>query len=176
MLFCNYVVKIVFIRGAPAVGKTTITKELLQKLKKEHHLSCAYICEDDFRKQMQFKYKANDLIAHQNSVELIKTVILKLLELDNYDFVFIEGQFRYKPVLDKYAKFISENNFDSLLFQFELSLDKMRKRDAELRNTKSEDIEEVKSDVDAYTPKNAVIIKTKKPIDKTIKEILSELV
>jgi len=52
----------------------------------------------------------------------------------------------------------------------------MRKRDAELRNTKSEDIEEVKSDVDAYTPKNAVIIKTKKPIDKTIKEILSELV
>ena len=65
-------------------------------------------------------------------------------KLDKYDLIFIEGQFRYKPVLDKYAKFISENNFDSLLFQFELSLDKMRKRDAELRNTKSEDIEEVK--------------------------------
>ena len=100
-------VKILFIRGAPAVGKTTVSKQILKILKVEHNLNCAYICEDDFRKQMQFKYKAKDLIAHQNSVELIKTVILKLLEIDDYDLIFIVGQFRYKDILDRYMEFVS---------------------------------------------------------------------
>ncbi|MGV8171456.1 MAG: hypothetical protein ACP5OA_02055 [Candidatus Woesearchaeota archaeon] len=168
-------VKIVFIRGAPAVGKTTITNILLQKLKKEDDLNCAYICEDDFRKQMQFKYKARDIVAHRNSAELIKAVIIKLLELDDYDMIFIEGQFRYKDILDKYSKFVSKHDFESILFQFILDIDTMRKRDIELRNTKSKDITEVKTDIDSYTPKDAIIINTKKPINKNVKEILSHL-
>ena len=168
-------VKIVFIRGAPAVGKTTATKQILKILKVEHNLNCAYICEDDFRKQMQFKYKAKDLIVHQNSVELIKTVILKLLELDDYDLIFIEGQFRYKDILDKYLKFVSENNFESIIFQFELDFEEMKKRDVELRDTKSKDIQKVKNDIDAYIPKDAIIIETKKPLEETIKEVLRKL-
>ena len=168
-------VKIVFIRGAPAVGKTTITNKLLRILKLEHNLNCAYICEDDFRKQMQSKYKAKDFIVHQNSVELIKIIIIKLLELDSYNLIFIEGQFRYKEILDKYAQFVSENNFESIIFQFELNFEEMKRRDVELRNTKSNDIEEVKKDIDSYIPKDAVIIETKKPLDKTIKEVLSKL-
>ena len=168
-------VKIILIRGAPAVGKTTITNKLLKILKVEHNLNCAYICEDDFRKQMQFKYKAKDLIAHQNSVELIKIIILKLLELDSYDLIFIEGQFRYKEILDKYEEFISENNFDSILFQFELDFEEMKKRDVELRNTKSKDIENVKKDIDLYIPNDSIIIETKKPPEETIKEVLSKL-
>ena len=63
-------VRIVFIRGAPAVGKTTITQKVLKILKAKHKLNCAYICEDDFRKQMQFKYKTQDLIVHRNSVKV----------------------------------------------------------------------------------------------------------
>src|SRR3989344_6177728 len=159
-------VKIVFIRGAPAVGKTTATKQILKILKVEHNLNCAYICEDNFRKQMQFKYKAKDLIAHQNSVELIKIVVIKLLELDNYDLIFIEGQFRYKEILDKYNTFVSENNFKSIIFQFELDFEEMKKRDVELRDTKSKDVQEVKNDIDSYIPKDAIVIKTKKPIEK----------
>ena len=168
-------VKIIFIRGAPTVGKTTITKQILKILKVEHNLNCAYICEDDFRKQMQFKYKAKDLIVHRNSVELIKTVILKLLELDKYDLIIIEGQFRYKKILDKYFEFFSENNFESMIFQLVLDFDEMKKRDVELRNTKSKDIEEVKKDIDSYIPKNTIIIETKKPIEENIKEILIKL-
>ena len=167
-------VKIVFIRGAPAVGKTTITKQILKILKVDN-INCAYICEDDFRKQMQFKYKAKDLIAHQNSVELIKIVVIKLLELDNYDLIFIEGQFRYKEILDKYNTFVSENNFKSIIFQFELDFEEMKKRDVELRDTKSKDVQEVKNDIDSYIPKDAIVIKTKKPIEKTIKEVLIKL-
>ena len=168
-------IKIIFIRGAPAVGKTTVTKKILKILKVEHNLNSAYISEDDFRKQMQFKYKAKDLIAHRNSVELIKTVIIKLLKLDTYDFIFIEGQFRYKEILDRYEKFVSKNNFESMLFQFELDLDEMKKRDVELRNTKSKDIEEVKKDIDSYIPNNSIIIETKKPLEDTINEVLSKL-
>ena len=122
-------VKIIFIRGASAVGKTTITKKIIRILKVTHNLNCAYICEDNFRKQMQFKYKAKDLIAHQNSAELIKTIILKLLKLDSYDLIFIEGQFRYKEILDKYKEFLSENNFYSTMFQLESDLKEMKKRD-----------------------------------------------
>ncbi len=174
--FLLFMVKIVFIRGAPAVGKTTIVLKLLKILKDEHKLDCAYICEDDFRKQMQFKYKAKDMAAHINSVELIKIIIKKLLELDKYDIIIIEGQFRYRQVLDKYADFIKEQKFDSKLFQFNLDIGEMKKRDVELRGTKSKDIEETKKDIDSYTPKNAIIIQTKKPLDETIQEVLSKIV
>ena len=169
-------VKILFIRGAPAVGKTTMVLKLLKILKDHHKLDCAYICEDDFRKQMQFKYKANDITAHSNSVELIKKVIQKLLELDKYDLIIIEGQFRYKQVLDKYAEFIKEQKFKSVIFQFTLDLDEMKKRDIELRNTKSKDIEDVKKDIYSYVPKNAIIIQTKKPLNETVQEVLLRIV
>ena len=169
-------VKIILIRGAAAVGKTTITKELLKILKNKHHISCAYICEDNFRKEMQFKYKAKDLNAHQNSVEIIKTVIIRLLELDTYDIIFIEGQFRYKEVLDNYFAFISKNDFESILFQFGLDLDEMKRRDIKYRNTKSKDIEEIKKDIDSYTPSHAHIIHTGKQIDETIKYLIKKIV
>ncbi len=165
-------IKIILIRGAPAVGKTTISKVLLYELKTHYKLDCAYICEDDFRKQMQFKYKAKDLPAHMNSVELIKAVINKLLELDKYDIILIEGQFRYKEVLEEYKRFITRKKWDSILFQLELDLKEMKKRDMMLRNTKSPDIEEVKADIDFYIPKNTIIIHTKEPIEVTSKKIL----
>ena len=174
--FLLYMVKIIFIRGAPAVGKTTIVLRLLKILKDEHKLDCAYICEDDFRKQMQFKYKAKDMNAHMNSVELIKTVIQKLIKLDKYDLIFIEGQFRYKSVLDAYNKFIKDQKFESIFFQFNLDINEMKERDVKLRNTKSKDIEYVKKDIDSYAPKDAIIIQTKKPIDEIIKSVLSKIV
>ena len=169
-------VKLIFIRGAPAVGKTTIVQKLLKILKDEYYLDCAYICEDDFRKQMQFKYKSKDKAAHVNSAELIKVVIKKLLELDTYDLIFIEGQFRYKEVLDNYEDFIMKQKIDSIIIQFNLDINEMKKRDAEMRNTKSKDVVEVKKDIDAYTPKNVIVLETNKPINKTIKTILSIII
>lgn len=168
--------KIIFIRGAPAVGKTTITKKILEILKKEHKLNCAYISEDYFRKQMQFKYKAKDLIVHQNSVVLIKTVIMKLLELDTYDLIFIEGQFRYKEILDDYIKFAFDNKFEYMIFQFELDIKEMKRRDIELRDSKSNDISEIKLDIDSYIPVNVIVIETKNSIDVIIKEMLIKLI
>ena len=165
--------ELIFVRGGPAVGKTTITNRILKLLKTEHKLDCAYISEDDFRKQMQFKYKSMDLAAHTNSVELIKAVILKLLEIDSYDKIFIEGQFRYREIIEKYEEFAKKNNLGMRMFQLELDINEMVERDVKLRNTKSRDILEVKRDIDSYVPDYATRINTKKPIDETIKEILS---
>jgi len=168
-------VKLIFIRGAPAVGKTTITKELLHTIKTKHKLACAYISEDDFRKQMQFKYKSNDLIAHKNSVKLITTIIKKLLKIDNYDFIFIEGQFRYKEIVDEYLKFILKNKFKSLFFQFNLDLTNMKKRDSEFRNTKSKDLIEVKKDIDSFIPDDIIFVNTNKAIKSIIKELIPKI-
>ena len=93
-------IKLILIRGGPATGKTTITKEVLRELKTVHKKDCAYISEDDFRKQMQFKYKAADPKVYKNAIILIKTTIKKLLEIDNYDMIFIEGLFRYEEVIE----------------------------------------------------------------------------
>lgn len=171
-----YMVKIVLIRGAPAVGKTTITKKILKELKVNHKIDCAYICEDDFRKQMQFKYRAKDLIAHKNSVELIKPTILKLLEIDSYDLIFIEGQFRYKEIIEEYRIFIQKNNFESKWMQFELDIEEMIERDINLRNTKSEDIREVKNDIDSFTPKGIKSINTNKEIGEVVQEVIQNII
>ncbi|MBI2151389.1 hypothetical protein HYU21_01535 [Candidatus Woesearchaeota archaeon] len=169
-------VKLVFIRGAPAVGKTTITKEVLHELKNKHGLDCAYVCEDDFRKQMQFKYKAKDLQAHLNSVILIKMVVLKLLELDHYDLIFIEGQFRYKPVIDQYKTFVKDNKYSSIFLQFNLGLAEMKRRDDKLRGTKSKDIAKLKKEIDLYIPKGTIIIQTNKSIESSVREVVGVVI
>ena len=167
--------KLIFIRGIPATGKTTITKEVLKTLKLKHKLNCAYICEDNFRKQMQFKYKAKDLDAHLNSVELIKTVTLKLLELDSYDYILIEGLFRYKQVLDKYDIFLKEHKFEYQRFQLELNPSEAKKRDVELRNVKSEDLEEIYQDINKYTPKGTVFLNADRPIEVVSDDLISKI-
>ena len=171
-------VTLVFIRGSSAVGKTTVTKELLKILKTEKHLNCAYIAEDDFRKQMQFKYKAKDLIVYQNSVELIKAVILKLLELDSYDLIFIEGLFRYGEILDSYFEFISENNFEYLFFQFMCVAKERIRRDDECRVSKGRNPKdlEIDKDVNSSIPDDAILIDTGKSVEETVKEVLSKLI
>lgn len=171
-------VRLILIRGSSAVGKTTITKELLKILKTKYSLNCAYISEDDFRKQMQFKYKAKDLIVHENSFEIIKTVIQKLLELDDYDLIFLEGQFRYKEILDKYAKYIKDNNFETTMFQFMCDSDERTRRDTKCRISKGVNPNDANmdGDINSSIPKKAILIDTHKPIEEIIKEVLSKLI
>ena len=54
-------IKIILVQGPPASGKTTLVKEVMKDLKLIHNKSCAYICEDNFSKEMQYKYNARDL-------------------------------------------------------------------------------------------------------------------
>ena len=168
-------VLVIYLRGASAVGKTTIAKKVLLELKIVYKIDCAYFCEDNFRKEMQFKYKAKDLKVHLNSVELIKTGIEKLLQLDSYELIIIEGQFRYQQVLQRYEQFLSQKQWKYLIFQLEVDLEEMERRDRECRPTKSPNMEEVKRDIDAFTPENTIIINTLKPIEITSKEILDRI-
>ena len=165
--------KIILIRGPPAVGKTTVTKEILKDLKSKN-IDCAYICEDDFRKQMQYKYKSSDLNAHLNSVELIKIVILKLLELDSYDFIFVEGLFRYEEVLERYKLFCETEKLQLIMFQLKLDLNELKTRD-ELRQFKSRDLEKVKEDIDKFTFAKVVFLDGSKKISELCSEIIAYL-
>lgn len=163
------------IRGAPAVGKSTVCKEIMRKFRFDYKIKGAYIEEDNYRKQMQNWGKAAGLETHKNAVEIIESIIIKLLEIQDYEYIFIDGQFRYKEILDMYDDFIKENNHEKFAFQFNLNLEEMKKRDIELRNSKSPDIVELKKDIDAYIPKEIIQIKTSQPIEKTIKQVLNKI-
>ncbi|MFW5746404.1 MAG: AAA family ATPase [Nanoarchaeota archaeon] len=166
---------LIFIRGAPAVGKTTTTKALLHRLKTENGKDCAYICEDNFRKQLQYKYKARDQKTHEISAELIQSLIRKLVSLDSYDYIFIEGQFRYPEIIEKYEAFAKDHHFKRIWFQFELDVDTMKQRDT-ARGAKSPDIEEVKSDIDKHTPPYCTVIQTNQPEKGITEEVLDRII
>lgn len=165
--------KIIFIRGGPAVGKTTLTKQILKILKLEHQLDCAYIAEDNFRKEMQNKYKAKDIQVHRNSVKLITNIIKQLTKMDSYDFIFIEGQFRYQEIINSYEQFVKENNYSAEWIEFSISTKEMKERDNKLRNTKSKDIDEVKKDIDSNKPLNYKIMITNKTIEENANELIN---
>ena len=169
--------KLVLIRGPPAVGKTTVTKGVLLELKTKHKIDCAYISEDDFRKQMQFKYKAADSEVYKNSVKIIEQVIKKLLKLDNYDIIFIEGLFRYEFSIKDYEKLAKRNKFEMIMFQFEASLKELFKRDSKLRETKTtfKEIKEIKRDIDKYVPEYAIKVDSTKPIKHQLEKIISSI-
>jgi len=166
--------KLVLIRGPPAVGKTEITKKVLTILKTKHKIDCAYIPEDDFRKQMQFKYKAKDPKVYKNSVELIETVIKKLLQLDSYKIIFIEGLFRYKFSVEDYEKLAKRNKFELIMFQLNAPLKDLIRRNSRLRETKttSKDLWETKKDIDSFVPYYAIQIDTSKPVPKSVRRIV----
>lgn len=159
------------IRGPPSSGKTTITKKLIKELKLDKKLDCAYISEDNFRKEMQNKYKANDKKMHLQSFELIKNTILKILELDNYDYIFIEGLFRYQELLTKYEELFKEYSFSHKWILLDADIEVLLERDKQYRNTKSKDLLDLKKEIEQTKIKYDLKIDSSKPIDEIKKEI-----
>jgi uridine kinase len=119
---------IILLRGPSGVGKSAIAKELILYIKKELKLDCAYVSEDNFRKKMQFKYKAEDKIAHLQSVPIIKAVINELNKIDKYDFIIIEGLFRYEEMIEEYKKFCKNSKFKLHIFQLSAPIEVRRER------------------------------------------------
>ena len=167
---------IIILRGPSAVGKTTIAKKLLQKLK-EHKKECAFISEDDFRKKLQFKYKALDKIVHINSVGYIKAIISKLLELDTYDIIIIEGLFRYKEMIASYSDFCKSYNQKFFVFQLEAPIDTRLKRNVAENRDHVVDLEnEHNVGNEEESPlKSSILIDTRKPIKSSVELIISKI-
>ena len=168
--------KLILIRGPPAVGKTTLSKELCLRLKKDYHQNCAFIAEDDFRKQMQFKYKAADKIVHLNSVEIIKTVINKLNSLDQYEYFIVEGLLRYPLMVENYKKYCKTKNMKLYLFQLEAPLAVRQKRDLLSRSRDHiVGLRNKESTPETKALKGSIIIDTKQPVEYSVDEIISTL-
>lgn len=169
---------IILLRGPSGVGKSAIAKALTLHLKKEMKKDCAYISEDDFRKQMQFKYKAEDKKAHTQSVKIIKSVITELTNLDKYDLIVIEGLFRYSEMVKEYSKFCLKNKFNLFVFQLFAPLEVRIERNkiSNVRNHISNlDSEHGKGKGEEITLSNSITLDTTKTIEESIKSIISNL-
>lgn len=170
--------KMILLRGPSAVGKTAVAKSLLLHMKDHWKKHCAYICEDDFRKQMQCKYKAEDRIAHINSVQLITAVIRTLQQIDAYDYVVIEGLFRYEEMIDRYKEFCKKNICTLSLFQLTTPLE-VRKERNKLSASRDHvvDFEEkhARGNGEEIPAKDAIIIDTTQSIERVVKEITAHL-
>lgn len=117
--------KLILLRGPAAVGKTTISRKLVKELK-----DAAYVSEDMFRGWLQVKRGENNKITYKNSAILIQNMIDKLLELDKYKYIVIEGLFPDLKVLETYFKYAKKKIFDIVLFQLQA-----KKKDLVARNT-----------------------------------------
>ena len=167
--------KIVLIRGAPAAGKTTLTKKLSMDCKLAHHLSCAYIAEDNFRKQLQQKYISHEAHMHLKSADYIQSLVLQLLNNDSYDIIFIEGLFRYKEVLDSYEAFCIRNELILFLFELRAPLTELYRRDSEYRKSKAGKLEKIYEDISHYASANTIILDGLQPIDVNIRKIFDKI-
>lgn len=167
-------VLLVFVRGPPAVGKTTICSLVISTLKKKNFLNCAYIAEDTFRKQLQYKYKASDMIVHTHSVMFIQTLITQLLSVDSYDVIVIEGLFRYKEVIDAYEKWTQENNFSCIFLEFTASSESLHLRD-NARGTKSNDLDAVHEDIQKAHFSATKYIDAEKSVDEVTHAVIHEV-
>lgn len=169
-------IQIVFIRGAPAVGKTIITKNVIDVLRNKYNMKCAYISERHFCTDMQTKYDYNDKIAYINAFELIKTVILKLLDIDEYDFIFVEGRFRLKEVLNQFNTFSRNYNLNAKYFHLFVDVKEMVNRNNAYKNYSQRDVLSSRIEVESYIPKNFFKINTKQSVENSVHEILNKLV
>lgn len=168
-------VKLILLRGPSGVGKSAIAKELLLHIKKVMHQDCAYIAEDNFRKKMQFKYKAEDKKAHVQSVSLITMAIKELNKIDSYEFIVIEGLFRYKEMLEKYRLFCSSKKINLFVFQLTAPLEvrKERNKISAVRDHIA-DLESLhgKGNGEEVPLKDSIMIDTTRPIEESVQKIM----
>lgn len=169
---------IIFLRGPSAVGKTAVATSLLLHIKNNLRKNCAFISEDNFRKKMQFKYKAEDKKAHINSAHLLIAVINELTSIDSYDFIVIEGLFRYKEMINEYNAFCKGNEFEAYWFQLESPL-KVRKERNKLSNIRDH-VSDLKTSHgtgkgEEIALNNSIIVDTTKPITQSVKLIIDTI-
>tara|TARA_Y100000310_G_C20542668_1_gene744074 strand:+ start:591 stop:1103 length:513 start_codon:yes stop_codon:yes gene_type:complete len=163
--------RLILIRGPAAVGKTTLSRKLVKKLK-----NSAYIGEDHFRGWMQVKRGEVNQITYKNSGILIKTVIDKLTDLDDYGNIVIEGLFPDEKVLMTYFEYAKKRNFEICLFQLSANKDTLVSRNKierghVVRNSAITDHLKLFKRV----PKVATLIDNNCSIDEAFKIILENL-
>jgi len=161
------------------VGKTAIAKSLLLHIKNNMKKNCAFISEDNFRKTMQFKYKAEDKKVHLNSVKIICKIIEELNSLDNYDIIIMEGLFRYKEMIEEYERFAKKNKYLLQIFQLTAPLEirKERNRISDVRDHLSDlDSEHGRGKGEEIPVEKSIIIDTSKTIEDSVKLISSYLI
>lgn len=162
---------LILIRGPAAVGKTTISRKLVKELP-----GSAYISEDMFRGWLQVKRGETNKTTYKNSAIYIQNLIDKMLEIDSYKNIVIEGLFPDIKVLETYFNYAKKNNHKIFLFQL-----KAKKKSLVERNTIGRGHKVRRKAIDDHwtlfkeAPKEATVIDTDMPVEKSVRKICLEI-
>ena len=158
--------KIIFIRGLPGTGKTTIAKQLARKF------NARYLNIDEFKiKAKTGDFKKDCLYAYKMTLDS-----LSLLRKDkNINYIIMEEIFYNKKFVNDLIKFTKDNHFLSYWFQVKRSLrdllkvESLRKR--KIKNIKN-DFHYLQKGIDSIKIKDEKVIKNL-VISSTVKKIIS---
>jgi len=157
---------IIFIRGLPGTGKTTIANLLKAKL------SAEVICVDNFKLEAVANgasVKDSRKIAYEKT---LKT--LKLYVKENPEYIILEEIINDSSFFNQLQNFVKNSNIDTYWFCIERSLEELlkveSKRTRKLKNTK-ENFGELNREINNIKIEKEIFIQND-DINKTIKEII----
>ena len=129
---------IIIVRGGPAVGKSSVSEILSVSLPK-----CALIEEDLFN-HMQRKRHYQDPKTNKIALELLFNTIDKLLELDTYENIVIEGLMEKRVTMKRIEEYAKQNGFQFIVYQLELDPEVAWQRHKKNPDRKHKRIDEVR--------------------------------
>lgn len=156
--------KIIFLRGSTAVGKTDIAHLLERRIP-----NSAVIHLDDF---------GIKTIRDEKSLNLACEKILKKLSLfhkKNKDYVFVEGIVLDKVLFDKLDGFAKENSIPSLWFMIKRSPNKIKLNKKRAVKNSPEELLEIQRKLDELKIENEKIVLNDNSIGETVSFILNTI-
>ncbi|TRZ78014.1 AAA family ATPase [bacterium] len=157
--------KIIFIRGLPGTGKTTIANLL------KTELSVKVICVDNFKLEAVSNganVKDSRKIAYKKTLE-----VLELYIKQDPQYIIVEEIIYNSLFFDQLQTFVKNSNSDAYWFRIERPLEELLKiesgRNRKVKNTR-ENFMELNEGMDNIKIKKEIFIRND-DIDQTIKEI-----
>lgn len=149
---------LIYIRGPPAVGKSSIARKLVKKLKN------AALLHEDWFKFIQAKRRLPDPKTNEIADKLIFATVKKMLELDNYDYFIIEGLLLLPGTIKRHKEFIKKNKFKVYFFELTAKNKTLIERNKARTEHKSKikNLIELNRKIKSTSIKGAVELKTEK--------------
>lgn len=122
MILSNMKSKLIYLRGPPAVGKSSIARKLAKKLKN------AALLNEDWFKFIQAKRSLKDPITNEIADKLLFSTIKQMNTLDNYDYFIIEGLLVLPETIKRHKAFIKENKAKAYFFEVAANTNTLIKR------------------------------------------------
>ena len=149
---------LIYIRGPPAVGKSSIARKLAKKLDK------SALLHEDWFKFIQTKRSLRDPKTNEIADKLLFATINKMRELDSYDYFIIDGLLVLLETIKRHYAFIKKNKFKAHFFELTAKNKTLIERNKARTEHKSKikNLIELNRKIKSTPIKGAVELKTEK--------------